>query len=548
MNDFFDISGFALHQYAWLALGGVLFCISLIFHFKEKNRFALFFLFCTALSLFIFAALLDPYLNLWDERIHALVAKNSMDNLLKPEFFQYPYVPECNYLNWTSAHIWLHKQPLFIWQMALSMKLFGVNEFALRLPSVLMAAGSVLIGYRISKLLINEKVGYYTAIAITFSWFLINLVSGYEGIEHNDVCFFFYVSASLWSFMEYIHSNRKWKWVILIGIFAGCAVLTKWLTGLLIFFTWGVYILATYGFKIKQWKWTHILTAVLICFVIFVPWQIYILEHYNTAAVFEYQYNSKHLFEQIEGQNTHFFFHFERIPYLYLGYKQFTADGLSLANNNIVGIINTLIMVFGMVRLLFFIKKRNLKITIIATITFIYLFFSLATTKMPAYTFMIGMFWFLSLGMFIDFMIQWISHFFRKPVTRNIVQAVFLIFFAFYMLNFTRIRNQHTDDTIWRKDMIANKATFLRIKKQLPTNAIVFNLRGSGIYGHNGQYIEASFYIDRDVYPLPPKEETIKLLKSKGFIPVYISYHPLPDYILNDPDAIFIKEEIFNDL
>lgn len=547
MIDFFDISGFALHQYAWLALGGVLFCVSLFFHLKEKNRFALFFLLCTALSLFIFAALLDPYLNLWDERIHALVAKNSMDNLLKPEFFQHPYVTECNYLNWTSAHIWLHKQPLFIWQMALSMKLFGVNEFAVRLPSVLMAAGSVLIGYRIGKLLINEKVAYYTAISITFSWFLLNLVSGYEGIEHNDVCFFFYVSASLWSFIEYFQSNRKWKWVIWIGFFAGCAVLTKWLTGLLVFFTWGVYILATYGFKIKQWKWTHILTAVVICSIIFIPWQIYIITHYYDAALFEYQYNSKHLFEQIEGQNTHFFFHFEKIPYLYLGHKQLTPEGTTSLRTLVI-ILNAVILIFGLSRLVFFIKKRNIRITILSTLLFIYLFFSFATTKMPAYTLIIGMIWFISLGMFIDFIMQCISLWVRKKSIKMMIQTFFLLLFSFYMLNFTRIRNQHTDDTIWRQDMITNKATFLRIKEQLPPNAIVFNLRGSGIYGHNGQYIEASFYIDRDVYPLPPKKETIQTLKSKGFIPVYISKHPLPDYILNDPDAIFIDEEILNDL
>lgn len=96
--------------------------------------------------------------------------------------------------------------------------------------------------------------------------------------------------------------------------------------------------------------------------------------------------------------------------------------------------------------------------------------------------------------------------------------------------------------------MIANKEVFLRVKNKLPENAIVFNLRGSGIYGHNGQYIEASFYLDRDVYPLPPSKNTIKKLKSLGFIPVYFSFHPLPDYILTDPDAIFIHEEIFNDL
>ncbi len=547
MADFFNISGFALHQYAWLALGGVLFCLSLFFHFKGWEKLSLFFIFFAAFSLFIFGALLDPFLNLWDERIHALVAKNSMDNLLKPEFFEHPIVPECNYLNWTSAHIWLHKQPLFIWQMALSMKIFGVTEFALRFPSVVLATLSVLLGYRIGKLLVNKNVAYYTAVSIAFSWFLLNLVSGYEGIEHNDVSFFFYVSASIWAFMEYIHNKRKWKWVILIGLFAGCAVLTKWLTGLLIFYIWGVYILATYGFKFKQWKIGHIITAIIVCCAVFVPWQIFILTHYHDAAIFEYQYNSKHLFEQIEGQNTNFFFHFQKIPYLFFGYKHFTPEG-SPSLRSLVIAINSIILVFGLIRFLFHIKKRNIKITIIATLLFVYLFFSFATTKMPAYTFLIGMVWFISLGMVIDWGVNCIQHWVKKRWLYQSFQALFILFFVMYLYNFTRIRNLHTEEMFWRKDMIANKATFLRIKEKLPQNAIVFNLRGSGIYGHNGQYIEASFYLDCDAYPLPPKEETIKILKSKGFVPVYISKHPLPDYILNDPDAIFIKEEILNDL
>ena len=547
MIDFFDISGFALHQQAWLALGGVLFSLSIWFHLTERSKLALLFLTFAAFAIFIFGAILDPFLNLWDERVHALVAKNSMDNFLEPKFFIHPYVSECNYINWTSAHIWLHKQPLFIWQMALSMKIFGVNEFAVRLPSVIMATLSVPIGYRIGKLLINKNIGYYSAVAIAFSWFLVNLVSGYEGIEHNDVCFFFYVTASIWAFMEYNHNQRNLKWVFLIGLFAGCAVLTKWLTGFLVFFVWGVYLLATYKLKIKEWRISHFLIALFITTLIFLPWQLFILKHYPEPALFEYQYNSRHLFEQIEGQKTDFFFHFSRIPYIFLGYKHIYPEG-TIFMRGVVIMINTLILVFGFIRMFWLIKKRNIRITLMATILFVYLFFSIATTKMPAYTFLIGIVWYMSLGVVIDFVMSKLLLLIRKSILRKIIQGIVLLFIAFYMLNVTRLRNLHTDDCWWRKDMIANKEIFLKISKTLPANAIVFNLRGSGIYGFNVQYIEASFYLNRDTYPFPPKKETIEKFKRLGFKPVYFSFHPLPDYILNDPDAIFINEEIFNDL
>ncbi len=547
MIDFFDISGFALHQYAWLALGGVLFSLSIWFHLIKKQKLAILFLTFAAFAIFIFGALLDPFLNVWDERIHALVAKNTIPNFLEPKLFNHPYVAECNYINWTSAHIWLHKQPLFIWQMALSMKIFGVNEFAVRLPSVILATLSVPIGYRIGRLLLNRNIGYYTAIAISCSWFLLNLVSGVEKIEHNDVSFFFYVTASIWAFIEYIHNQRSIKWIILIGLFAGCAVLTKWLTGLLIFFIWGVYLLATYKFNFKEWRIKHILIALFVTTLIFLPWQIFILKNYPEPALIEYQYNSKHLFEQIENQNTDLFFHFSRIPYLFIGYKYLYSEGtIFMRGLNIT--LNAIILVFGLLRLIFLIKKREQRITLIATILFVYLFFSLATTKMPAYTFLIGIIWFMSLGVMIDFLIQKIQILVKNRVLSKVFQGVIILLIGFYMLNFTRIRNLHTDECWWRKDMITNKETFLRVKDKIPENGIVFNLRGNGKYNFDMQYVEASFYLNRDCYPLPPSEKTIQDLKKLGFIPVYFSDHPLPDYILNDPDAIFIHEEIYNDL
>lgn len=83
--------------------------------------------------------MLDPFLYEWDEKYHALVAKNMLQHSLKPMLYVHQYFATDPY-NWTYNNIWLHKQPLFLWQMALSMMFFGVSEQAMRLPSVLIGS------------------------------------------------------------------------------------------------------------------------------------------------------------------------------------------------------------------------------------------------------------------------------------------------------------------------------------------------------------------------------------------------------------------------
>ena len=63
--------------------------------------------------MFLFSSLLDPFLNLWDERFHALVAKNLMNHPLMPTLYDDPVVSMA-YDRWDRATIWLHKQPLFL--------------------------------------------------------------------------------------------------------------------------------------------------------------------------------------------------------------------------------------------------------------------------------------------------------------------------------------------------------------------------------------------------------------------------------------------------
>ena len=184
---------------------------SIVFFVNKKITIAISLLFFFALFLFIFAALLDPFLNIWDERFHALVAKNLLQHPLKPTLYDNPGITIV-YAPWDRYVIWLHKQPFFLWQIAISYKIFGITEFAARIPSVILSSLLVPIYYRSGKILVNRNTGYYTAFFITTSFLLFELISGYQGVDHNDVAFLFYVSASIWHGWNLLIPERNPGW------------------------------------------------------------------------------------------------------------------------------------------------------------------------------------------------------------------------------------------------------------------------------------------------------------------------------------------------
>ena len=143
--------------------------------FKNHRVAVPLFVFISGIFVFPFAATLDDFLNIWHERFHILVAKNMISHPFKPMLYADPIL-NTDYSIWANAHIWLHKQPLFMWQMALSMKLFGVNVFAARLPSVIMSAAVVVALYRSGKLLSNRTTGFFAATLMLPSFYCIEMV------------------------------------------------------------------------------------------------------------------------------------------------------------------------------------------------------------------------------------------------------------------------------------------------------------------------------------------------------------------------------------
>jgi 4-amino-4-deoxy-L-arabinose transferase-like glycosyltransferase len=150
---------------------GIGLLISAFFLFFWKKNLGLIALVVGAFFLALFMASMDPFLHLWDEQQHALVAKNMAQYPFKPMLYKDPILP---YLHsyWIQNHIWLHKQPLFLWQMALSIKMFGANVLAVRLPSIIMFSLLPLIVYRIGTIVKNAQAGFIAAFFMAIANFL----------------------------------------------------------------------------------------------------------------------------------------------------------------------------------------------------------------------------------------------------------------------------------------------------------------------------------------------------------------------------------------
>src|SRR5262245_17544557 len=63
----------------------------------------------------------------------------------------------------------------FLYVQAASVKLFGLNEFALRLPAVIFGVAAIFAGYILGKTVFNRSIGLLTAAMLTFSVWEIEL-------------------------------------------------------------------------------------------------------------------------------------------------------------------------------------------------------------------------------------------------------------------------------------------------------------------------------------------------------------------------------------
>jgi len=142
-----------------------------------------------------------------------------------------------NYLNVqiNFSPFW-EKPPLFIWMQVLSMKVFGINEFAARFPNAISGIVSLLVIFNIGKKLFDERFGMWWVIVYVGSI----LPHFYFRSGIIDPWFNLLIFVAIWFFIrlhaagEIISAKRRFLYSALWGVFTGLAILTKGPTALLI--------------------------------------------------------------------------------------------------------------------------------------------------------------------------------------------------------------------------------------------------------------------------------------------------------------------------
>ncbi|MCA1759426.1 MAG: glycosyltransferase family 39 protein [Bacteroidales bacterium] len=141
------------------------------------------------------------------------------------------------------------KPPLFIWMQVLSMKLFGINEFAARFPNAICGIVTLLVLFNIGRKIRNNLFGLlwvlaYAGSVLPFFYFKSGIIDPW----FNLFIFLGVYFLMLYAFPE---NTKKIRNIVFAATFAGLAILTKGPVGfLLIALTGGVFLLWV-KFKVK---------------------------------------------------------------------------------------------------------------------------------------------------------------------------------------------------------------------------------------------------------------------------------------------------------
>ncbi len=459
--------------------------VSIFFSYREsrKNNYRL-----SALLLVIAAIVLriyvasDQYLHEWDERYHALVAKNLMENFFLPKLYKVALLPY-DVSDWSSGFIWLHKQPLPLWCMALSMKLFGVNELALRLPSVIISGAAVYLTYFIGKKLFSQQIGLMAAFFHAINGLVIELTGGRVATDHVDIFFLFFVElAVVFSIMP--TGKRKIVFNILAGICIGLSVLCKWLPALVVLVIWLVFNFDRKNISATIMGW--IVVAIAAC-AIFVPWQIYAQARFPVEYRTEMLHNLRHITEVLDGR--------EGGPFYFFGKLFITVNEFFW-----------LAFVWFCVNIYRKDRARN-RVALVLWAALPFIFFSLTKTKMQAYLLFVYPALFIILA---DFCI-YLTNQGQNP-RMNLFKKLVLITVIGLSVRYTIERfkplQDQSRDIKWASEF-----------RKMNSNS------DKKVYLNINHRIEGMFYTNAIMYGYIPTGPEIEELKKKGY-EVIINQNP----------------------
>lgn len=204
-----------------------------------------------------------------DEVFHAIVARNFLKHPLTPTLVDRPYL-SYDPGDWLSNHIWLHKPPMALWQIALSFAILGVNTLALRLPSAILSTLAVWLTYLIGVRLLDRTAALIAAALQAFNPVILMLVNGYVFSDHVDISLLFWTELSIYFLVRSlaIEQKRRALLPVLCGVVQGLAFLSKSYPALIVT---GLAMVAWYFYR-PRFSGRSLLSIILTTMVVVLPW------------------------------------------------------------------------------------------------------------------------------------------------------------------------------------------------------------------------------------------------------------------------------------
>jgi 4-amino-4-deoxy-L-arabinose transferase len=445
----------------------------------------------------------DLHLHEWDERYHALVAKNLIAHPWRPTLYEDTPLAY-DYRSWTSNHIWLHKEPLALWLMAASMRFFGVSEIALRLPSLIFSMAAVACTYFLARSMFGAPTGFIAAGLHAINGKLVELSAGRTASDHVDSVFIALVAIGGWLAVKR-RSGGVWGSAVTIGVIAGLAALTKSPMGFMVILLW-VILFRPEGANRIYYLLGGAALAVAVALVVYLPWHIFTGIAYPHEAAWERAYTFRHITEVLEGHGGGVTYYLKQIPRHYGELAIFSLAWFFCRSYKEPG--------------------NRAKAMLALWIGVPYLFFSVAKTKMPAYP--------MIAAPAVFTIVAW--HYWKlhhaasrtagwRRVAAIVIAALLLLLPVRYSLE--RMKPMWNTDwnTPWASSMRELGDTWPGVK------AVVFNVN---------RPIELMFYTSATAYShVPSEREVIRAVKDgyrvcvldDGSLPSWVWSHPMIDVL-----------------
>lgn len=170
---------------------------------------------------------------------------------------------------------YLDKPPLLFWLSALSMKVFGIYDWAYRMPSILVLMAGLYATGKLARIFYNEDIARISVMVLASSQALFL-------ISHDirtDTMLMGWVILSIWQLAEWFRT-QQWRNFIGAFVFIACGMMTKGPVALMVpGLAFAAHFLAQRNWK-QFYRWEYLL-GILIIGILLLPMCMGLYQQYD---------------------------------------------------------------------------------------------------------------------------------------------------------------------------------------------------------------------------------------------------------------------------